>query len=564
MRMWKWLIPRILFCHSIFCAVHSQTSRSFEPKPAVVNNAASDVGFITTEKKTHLSGIRVEGDPSEDEGFVGYTEKEVSIVHPHTPVRIVLFGFGMDDIALVLFTQNPNNCSSYVIAIAQPDFTIQTEKRVVVKAAFPDSKELFYVCVRQKPRETASGELIESHFLTLNDIRATISTEIPPRKYYLPMGLQIAIISFLLVLSGLFSGLNLGSKMERAYAEVILPVRRSGNLLLCALLIGNVCVNSAISILFDDLTSGYVALIVSSAGIVVFGEIFPQSLCVKKGLAVGARTIWITRFFMVLTFPLAYPISKVLDCVLGDEVVSYDRKRLMELIKMSTRDEEGLAEELKIAVGAMEISDKTVSDVMTMIDDVFMLPDTTVLNTKTVAEILRMGYTRIPVYSGDRNTVVALLFVKDLALLDPDDNFTIQTVCGYHEHPLRFVMEDTPLRVMLEEFKKGDYHLAMVQRIVESEESDPTYELVGIVTLEDIVEEILQAEIVDETDVVTDNVHRIRRRGAQVSPFVRFFYLQIMLRDLYMASFLCCLLAVDFLNCLFFMQRFQQTLFARQ
>lgn len=59
-------------------------------------------------------------------------------MHPHTPVRIVLFGFGMDDIALVLFTQNPNNCSSYVIAIAQPDFTIQTEKRVVVKAAFPE------------------------------------------------------------------------------------------------------------------------------------------------------------------------------------------------------------------------------------------------------------------------------------------------------------------------------------------------------------------------------------------------------------------------------------------
>uniref|UniRef100_A0A915PKT1 CNNM transmembrane domain-containing protein n=1 Tax=Setaria digitata TaxID=48799 RepID=A0A915PKT1_9BILA len=522
MQIWIWRF------YSVFCIAYC-----FLPSFCVLQKQelklANDSGIITTEKKTHLAGIRVEGLPSEDNGFVGYNDKEVSIVQPDVPVRVVLFGFGMDDIALVVFTRVWNNCSMFDIEIVQADFTVQTDKRVVVKAAFPDSADLYYVCVKQKPEKNEKEE-IEQHFVVLNDLRATISTEIPPRQYYLPMGIQIAVICCLLVLSGLFSGLNLGlmaltpqelmliqksgSKKERAYAEVILPVRRSGNLLLCALLIGNVCVNSAISILFDDLTSGYVALITSSAGIVVFGEIFPQSLCVKKGLAVGARTIWITRFFMVLTFPLAYPISKILDVLLGDEVISYDRKRLMELIKMSTRDER-LAEELKIAVGAMEISDKTVSDVMTKIDDVFMLPDTTVLNTKTVAEILRMGYTRIPVFSGDRNTVVALLFVKDLALLDPDDNFTIQTVCGFHEHPLRFVMEDTPLRVMLEEFKKGDYHLAMVQHIVESEEMDPAYELVGIVTLEDIVEEILQAEIVDETDVVTDNVHRIRRRNAQ-------------------------------------------------
>ncbi|KAH7707332.1 ancient conserved domain protein 4 [Aphelenchoides avenae] len=357
----------------------------------------------------------------------------------------------------------------------------------------------------------------------------SIITDLPPRQHYFPIGIQIPIICVLLVFSGLFAGLNLGlmaltpqelklisksgSEREKEYAETILPVRKSGNFLLCGLVIGNVFINSSISILMDDLTTGYIALITSTAAIVVFGEILPQAICVKKGLAVGARTIWITRFIMALTFPLSYPISKVLDFVLGEEVVSYDRKRLMEMIKMSTIDDAGgLADELKIAVGAIEISDKTVEDVMTKIDDVFMLPDTTVLNTKTVAEILRTGYTRIPIYSGDRSSIVALLFVKDLALLDPDDNFTVKTVCRYHQHALRFVMNDTPLRVMLDEFKKGDYHLAFVRKVAVYVRRDPLYELIGIVTLEDIVEEILQAEIVDETDAILDNVRRVRRK----------------------------------------------------
>ncbi|VDD96843.1 unnamed protein product, partial [Enterobius vermicularis] len=485
-------------------------------------------------QKLHLSGIRVEPVDGND-GFVGYTEHSVSIVRPDTIVSVNIFGLNLDVIQKVSFTTDPNNCSSSGLIEDYEGFSVRTGERITIRTRFPNSKKHYYICATKKLPLGKAGEVP----VVWNVHFASITTQVPPRQYYLPFGIQVAVISCLLVLSGLFSGLNLGlmaltpqelmliqksgKPAEREYAEIILPVRQSGNFLLCSLLIGNVCVNSGISILFDDLTSGYVALIVSSAGIVVFGEIFPQSLCVKKGLAVGARTIWITRFFMVLTFPLAYPISKVLDFILGDEVVPYNRKRLMELIKMSTRSEEGLAEELKIAVGAMEITDKTVKDVMTKIDDVFMLPDTTVLNTKTVAEVLRMGYTRIPVYSGDRNHVVSLLFVKDLALLDPDDNFTIKTVCGYHEHPLRFVMHDTPLRVMLEEFKKGDYHLAMVQRVVQPEESDPRYELVGIVTLEDIVEEILQAEIVDETDVVTDNVNRIRRRNAQARDLTYIF-----------------------------------------
>lgn len=81
-----------------------------------------------------------------------------------------------------------------------------------------------------------------------------------------------------------------------------------------------------------------------------------------------------------------------------------------------------------------------------------MLADDTIINTKLIKEILRMGYTRIPVYHEDRNNVVSLLFVKDLALMDPDDNYTVKSICG--KHTLRIVPIDTPLRLMLEEFKK--------------------------------------------------------------------------------------------------------------
>lgn len=53
-------------------------------------------------------------------------------------------------------------------------------------------------------------------------------------------------------------------------------------------------------------------------------------------MAVGAKTIWLTKLFMLLTFPLSYPISRLLDCILGVEIGHvYNRERLMELIKVT-------------------------------------------------------------------------------------------------------------------------------------------------------------------------------------------------------------------------------------
>lgn len=343
------------------------------------------------------------------------------------------------------------------------------------------------------------------------------------KKFLLPFWLQVIFIAMLLCLSGMFSGLNLGlmaldpmelrivqncgTEKEKHYAKAIEPVRSQGNYLLCSLLLGNVLVNTTLTILLDDIAgSGLIAVVVSTIGIVIFGEIVPQAICSRHGLAVGANTIFLTKFFMILTFPASYPVSKLLDHVLGQEIGTvYNREKLLEMLRVTDPYNDLVKEELNIIQGALELRTKTVEDVMTPLRDCFMIAGDAILDFATMSEIMESGYTRIPVYEGERCHIVDLLFVKDLAFVDPDDCTPLKTITKFYSHPLHFVFNDTKLDAMLEEFKKGKSHLAIVQRVNNEGEGDPFYEVLGIVTLEDVIEEIIKSEILDETDLYTDN-----------------------------------------------------------
>ncbi|KAM9325560.1 metal transporter CNNM2 [Gastrophryne carolinensis] len=366
-----------------------------------------------------------------------------------------------------------------------------------------------------------------------DDTRVIVVEE---KKFLLPFWLQVIFIALLLCLSGMFSGLNLGlmaldpmelrivqncgTDKEKNYARRIEPVRRQGNYLLCSLLLGNVLVNTTLTILLDDIAgSGLVAVVVSTIGIVIFGEIVPQAICSRHGLAVGANTIFLTKFFMMMTFPASYPVSKLLDCVLGQEIGTvYNREKLLEMLRVTDPYNDLVKEELNIIQGALELRTKTVEDVMTPLRDCFMMAGDAILDFNTMSEIMESGYTRIPVYEGERSNIVDLLFVKDLAFVDPDDCTPLKTITKFYNHPLHFVFNDTKLDAMLEEFKKGKSHLAIVQRVNNEGEGDPFYEVLGIVTLEDVIEEIIKSEILDETDLYTDNrtkkkiTHRERKQ----------------------------------------------------
>ncbi|XP_028308385.1 LOW QUALITY PROTEIN: metal transporter CNNM1-like [Gouania willdenowi] len=340
--------------------------------------------------------------------------------------------------------------------------------------------------------------------------------------------LQVLVSVLLLGLSALFSGLNLsllaldpvelqvlqnsGTDTEQNYARKIESVRRHGNYVLCTLLLGNAIINASLAVwMCQILGMTWISTAICAFSIFFIGEILPRSVASRHGLAIASKTIWVTRILMVFSFPISYPISKLLDLILNQEISNfYTREKLLEMLRVTDPYHDLVKEELNIIQGALELRTKTVEDVLTPLTDCFMLSSDAVLDFNTMSEVMQSGYTRIPVFENDRSNIVDILFVKDLTFVDPDDCTPLKTITQFYKHPLHCVFNDTKLDAMLEEFKKGKSHLAIIQRVNNEGEGDPFYEVMGIVTLEDVIEEIIKSEILDETDLYTDN--RTKRR----------------------------------------------------
>uniref|UniRef100_UPI001A988831 LOW QUALITY PROTEIN: metal transporter CNNM3-like n=1 Tax=Gasterosteus aculeatus aculeatus TaxID=481459 RepID=UPI001A988831 len=171
-------------------------------------------------------------------------------------------------------------------------------------------------------------------------------------------------------------------------------------------------------------------------------------------------------------------------------------RQLLRLLTASPVPSEFVKEEFSRGM----LRSKTVEDILTPLKDCFMLPSSVVLDFSTMSDIMQSGYTRVPIYEEERSNIVEILYVKDLALVDPDDCTPMTTITKFYNHPLHYVFNDTKLDAMLEEFKKGNSHMAIVQKVNNEGEGDPFYEVLGLVTLEDVIEEIIKSEILDESD----------------------------------------------------------------
>lgn len=292
--------------------------------------------------------------------------------------------------------------------------------------------------------------------------------------------LYILLIVALVLFAGLMSGLTLGLMSlglvdlevliksgrpeDKKHAEKILPVVKNQHLLLCTLLIGNSLAMEALPIFLDSLVAAWGAILISVTLILMFGEILPQAVCSRYGLAVGAAMAPFVHVLLFVFFPVAYPISKLLDRLLGKgHMVLLHRAELKTLVDMHGNEAgkggELTHDETTIIAGALEMTQKTARDAMTPILRTFSVDVNAKLDMHTMNLIMTKGHSRVPVYSGNPTNIIGLILVKSLLTICPEDDTYIRNVTI---RKIPRVPDHIPLYDILNEFQKGHSHMAVV------------------------------------------------------------------------------------------------------
>ncbi|CAO1627269.1 unnamed protein product [Sympodiomycopsis kandeliae] len=325
--------------------------------------------------------------------------------------------------------------------------------------------------------------------------------------------ISFASIAGLVLLGGVFAGLTLalmgldelhlqvlsssGSDLERRRASKVLRLLAKGkHWVLVVLLLGNVIVNETLPIFLSDFGGGFAAVVTSTVLIVIFGEILPQSICARYGLAIGSFCAPLVHATMLIFSPVAWPTAKLLDWCLGeDHGTAYRKAELKTFVSLhQTLGAENLSEdEVTIIRAVLDLNDKTVKDVMTPIDNVYILPADTIMDEQGVSKLVNSGYSRVPVHEpGKSDAILGMLLVKRLIQYDPED---AMPVSWFNLTPLPEASPDLTLLDCLNYFQQGRSHMLLV-----SSHPGEQQGAMGVVTLEDVIEEMIGEEIIDETD----------------------------------------------------------------
>jgi CBS domain containing-hemolysin-like protein len=261
---------------------------------------------------------------------------------------------------------------------------------------------------------------------------------------------------------------------------------------------------------FDPLFASVIAfalafLIITFLHVVV-GELVPKGIALGYSDRVALAVSTPVRGFFVAFKPLIWVLQRSSEIVLralgltppGGEMEVYSEAELKMLLSRSTEEGELERQEQEMLYKVFDFADKEVSTVMVPRPEVVAL-SIEMPPEEALAAVIDSPYTRYPVYRDSLDEIVGVLHVRDLfsALVD-------RGIAGVQLEqllrPAHIVPETKDLAALLTEFRRTNQHLAVVV--------DEYGELEGIVTLEDLLEEIV-GEIEDEFDLPDESIERL-------------------------------------------------------
>lgn len=311
-------------------------------------------------------------------------------------------------------------------------------------------------------------------------------------------------VAILVLASAVCSGLNIAvmsldmadlrrkAKLGNRQAKRVLPLRTHTHLTLASILLTNVAAVSACSLVLDQRLNGWLAGAVSTLLIVVLGEVIPQALFSKNPLAWSSLFAPLLKVMIAITFVISKPLQLLLDRLFPHQRSKlHSRKELGMLVNehLENNSSELDDDEIEIMLGALSLSEKRVRDIMTDIRHTYWLTPSTPLNEIKIDEIKEHAYSRIPIFNKALTKCYGILLMKDLVDVDFDDQEL--RVDDIPLHPVQLVGSMTALDTMFRKFISAGTHLIPIEK-------DDI--IIGIVTIEDLLEEILGHEIEDETD----------------------------------------------------------------
>ena len=327
------------------------------------------------------------------------------------------------------------------------------------------------------------------------------------------------IILFLIICSAFFSSsetaltavsearinelVNKGNKK----AKLIEKILKNRDKMIGTILIGNNFVNIIASVYATSFAIEFftnvpliIITIILTIILVIFAEMIPKTYALKNADEIALTVSPIINLIIILFTPFTFLTEKLSKIITGPDYASEEAKteELKGMIRLHAGKETRAIERGKIMSSMIDIEDVNIEEVMTHRGVVTMID----INS-SAANIYKIAgespYTRIPVFSGTQDNIIGILHVKELFRFLQRNMFQDTKSIALKDILIDpyFAPETTPILDQLEIFRGRKEHFA----IVVNEYGD----FRGIVTLEDIIEEIV-GEIDDETDINVEGV----------------------------------------------------------